>query len=170
MAKRRPKRTYEKRRRKKGSTLYPYKSRLEKSLHEKALKEYEYEPKSGKTPYAVEHEYNPDFIHPSQPNVLVEAKGYMQNGSADCKKYVAIAKCNPELELVFVFSRPEAKAYPQCRRRKDGTFLSLAEWCDKNNFLYFSTGTVPKDLAKGKLTVSDLRRLKEKRRGKTTSK
>ena len=164
------KKVYEKRRRRKGSNLYPYKSMLEKSLHAKALKEYEYEPKSGKIQYTVPHEYNPDFIHPGQPNVLIEAKGYMQNGSADCKKYVAIAADNPEIELVFIFSRPEAKAYAQCRKRLDGTFMSLAEWCTKNNFLYFNTTNVPSDLAKGRLSVEDIRRLKEKRFAKKTRK
>ncbi len=159
----RKKRVFEKTRRAKGHSLYPYKSRLEKSLHAAALKEYDFEPKSGKIAYEVAHVYNPDFIHPAQPNILLESKGYFQHGSADCKKYVSIAKCNPHIELIFVFSRPQAKAYAQCRRRKDGTFMSLAEWAKKNNFLYYDTTNVPKELAKGQWSVEDVRKLKEKK-------
>lgn len=154
-------RKYDKSKQPKTSPLYPYKSRLEKALHTGPLSQYEYEPKGSKVAYIVGHDYYPDFIHPNQPKVLVEAKGFMQNGSSDCSKYVAIAKCNPDYEIVFIFSDSKAKAYPQCRRRKDGTILSLAEWCVKSGFLYWDTHNVPNELICGQWSVTDLRILKE---------
>jgi hypothetical protein len=150
-------------RRVKSRSNLPFKSGLEKALSTAALKEYGYEPPGTRIAYQVEHMYYPDFIHPKQPDVLVEVKGYMRHGSADCKKYVAIAKTNPDKEIVFIFSNPEAKAYAQCRRRRDGTFLTLGEWAKKNGFLFFSPDKIPKSLAEGKLTVEDIRAMKIKR-------
>jgi len=137
-----------------------YKSGLESKLAAGILKECQYEPKGCKVSYSVHSTYTPDFIHRNQPDVMIEVKGFLIHGAADCRKYISVVRDNPDKELVFIFSNPNAKAYPQCSKRKDGTFLSLGEWCKKNNILFFSTTNVPIELCTGLLGVSELRRMK----------
>lgn len=138
-----------------------YKSKLEESLATSELKEYDYEPVGSGVDYQILRIYFPDFIHPDQPNVLVEAKGYFRDGFADCKKYLSVIRDNKEKELVFIFPNPEKKAYGQCKKRADGTYLSLGEWCKSHNILYFKVGDVPIGLSRGELSVDDLRAFKE---------
>lgn len=90
-----------------------------------------YEPKLYKLRYTVPHVYQVDFIDPTEPNIYYEAKGYFRNGEA--RKYIMIQQQNPDIELVFLFQNPFTKM-PGAKRRKDGTFLTMAEWADREGF------------------------------------
>lgn len=136
-----------------------FKSSLERKIAH-ILKEYLYEPVSAKVPYSIPHQYHPDFVHPEQRDVLIEVKGYFINGSSDTQKYLSVIRDNPDKELVFIFSDPTKRAYPQCRRRKDGSYLTLGEWCRKNNILFFTPDTLPSELIHGRMTVEGLRSFK----------
>ena len=118
-----------------------YKSGLEMDLHLGPLKSCEYEPPSARILYTSEHYYKPDFVHPSNPAVLFEAKGHFREYQ-EAGKYLAVQKCHPSKQIVFIFSNPDAKAYPQCRKRADGTTLSLGEWATRNGFDWYTPETL----------------------------
>lgn len=132
----------------KRSKIYPYRSKLEKRLAELYLGDYQYEPKSSIVDYTVPHKYTPDFVHKKYPNVYLEVKGYFKT-SSECSKYVAVSRDNPSVELIFILDNPYKKAYPTCRKRKDGSILTIAEWCEKHKFLYYSTSDIPKAIING---------------------
>lgn len=139
------------------SKIHPYKSTLEYKVAKEALQEYEYEPKGSDVTYTIPHTYNPDFVHPKQPDLLMEIKGWFIKGHSDCQKYLSIIRDNPDKELIFIFSDPDKKCYAQCKTRKDGSIMTLAEWCRKNLILYFKVEDIPRDLAKGRWNLQDAR-------------
>ena len=143
----------------KKTKIHPYKSTLEYKLA-KELSGYTYEPPEIKVPDSVHHSYVPDFVHPDQPDILLEIKGYLIKGSTDAQKYVAIARDNPDKELIFIFSDPNKRAYPGCKNRKDGSYLSLGEWAKKNSILYFTKETIPEELKAGSWSLEDVREYK----------
>ena len=124
-----------------------YKSELERTLHEGPLKSCDYEPVTSKVLYTVEHYYNPDFVHPKHPKILYEAKGRFRD-YREAEKYIAVRRCNPDVTLIFVFSHPHQKAYPQCKPRQDGSTLSLAEWATKHGFAWCTPTTIDQRLLK----------------------
>lgn len=136
-----------------------FKSSLERKVS-KILKNYIYEPTDSAVSYSIPHKYYPDFVHPTNPAILIEVKGYFINGSGDAQKYLSVIRDNPDKELVFIFSDLTKKAYPQCRKRKDGSYLSLGEWCHKNNILCFTPESLPTNLLNGTMTLEELRELK----------
>ena len=143
-----------------GKYMDNFKSTLEQSLKKECLEEYQYEPPESAMRYSVPHVYNPDFVHPNSPNIIIEVKGWFIKGSADAQKYISIARDNPEKELVFLFSNPDKKAYAGCRPRSDGTFMTLGEWCYKHRFLFFTKDNFPNELRYGQWTVEDIRNYK----------
>lgn len=126
----------------------PYKNEFEYKLA-KLLEGCDYEDKKRKVNYETKAVYNPDFTFNGIPWLLIEAKGRFMGGSKEAAKYVWVKRCHPELEIVFIFSNMNNKAYPGCRRRKDGSFLTMGEWASKNNFLAFSAKHVPQWLING---------------------
>lgn len=106
------------------------------------LKGCDYEPKEHIKEYVYESTYLPDFVPRSEPNILIEAKGNFRTGQ-EARKYVAIQKCNPDIEIVFVFMNPNTPM-PNSRKRRDGTRYSMAEWADRNNFRWYTKKTLPK--------------------------
>ena len=138
-----------------------FKSTLERSLKESVLVEYEYEPAGSKVTYSIPHTYNPDFVHPNSPNILIEVKGYFIKGQQDTAKYLSIIRDNPNKELVFLFSNPDKKAYSGLRPRADGTYMSLAEWCYKCRVLFFTEKTFPTELVTGDWSLEQLREYKK---------
>ena len=114
-----------------------YDSKLEQSLHENELKGYDHHPE--KLKYTVEHTYEPDFVHPDEPGIVVEVKGRFRD-NAEASKYKWIQKCNPDVELVFIFEKP-LTPMPFAKRRKDGTKLTHGEWATKNNFRHYTRET-----------------------------
>ena len=133
----------------------------------KVLKDFLYEPKESVVSYTVLHNYVPDFVHPKQPNVLYEIKGYFIKGFGDIQKYLAVIRDNPDKELVFIFSDPNKRAYAQCRQRKDGTYMTLSEWCAKQDVLYLTPDTIPKPILKGEWGVEEIREYKNRFYGRS---
>lgn len=118
-------------------------SKFEVDLKKK-LKNCHYEPK--KVPYTWEAEYIPDFVPKNEPNILIEAKGRFRT-RAEARKYQAVQKSNPEIEVVFVFMAPNVPM-PGAKRRKDGTRLTHSEWAEKSGFRWFTLKTLPKEWCK----------------------
>jgi len=73
-------------------------------------------------------------------------------GSKEAAKYVWVKRCHPEMEIVFIFTNQNNKAYPGCKRRKDGSFLTMGEWAAKNGFLSFSAKHLPPWLVDGSIS------------------
>ncbi len=118
-------------------------SKFEVDLKKK-LKNCRYEPT--KVPYTWEAEYVPDFVPKDSPNILIEAKGRFRT-RAEARKYVAVQKSNPDVEVVFVFMAPNVPM-PGARRRKDGTKLTHKEWAEKSGFRWYTLQTLPEEWCK----------------------
>lgn len=134
-------------------SIYPFKSMLEKRLAA-VLKLCRYEFR--KVKYVVPHTYNPDFDFPDKPWCLIEAKGRFINGTAEAKKYIEVAKQHKDLEVVFIFERAMTKAYTACKKRKDGSVMTLGEWACKNGFVFFDERDIPLWFIEGEFDRQDL--------------
>lgn len=79
--------------------------------------------------YLVPATYSPDFSVrlPSGKVIFLEVKGYFR--PEDKKKMAAVKKCNPDLDIRFVFGSKNKKN---------------ERWCMKYGYPY-SIGTVPKE-------------------------
>ena len=142
-------------------SIYPYKSMLEKRLAD-VLVHCRYEKR--KIKYSVPHTYNPDFDFPAKDWLVIEAKGRFINGSAEAKKYVEVAKQHKNIEVVFIFERAMTKAYTSCKKRKDGSVMTLGEWAAKNNFLFFDEKDIPLWFIDGDFDKQDIIDAKRKLR------
>lgn len=111
-----------------------YDSKLEQDLHDGVLAGYNHHP--DKLNYTVSHTYEPDFVHPDKPGIVIEVKGRFRD-SSEAAKYVWIQKCNPDIEIVFIFQKPTT-AMPFAKVRKDGTKRQHWEWAEKNGFRWYS--------------------------------
>lgn len=129
----------------------PYRSALEKRIAKALGDEYKYEDRGAKVNYVIPHVYNPDFVHPDAPNVLIEVKGYFRD-SKEAKKYVHIKKDNPDKELIFIFYNVDKKCHGNCRPRKDGSVLTIREWLEKHKFLYYLERDLPPEIVFGNAT------------------
>lgn len=114
----------------------PYDSMTEKRLHEGVFKGCNFH--NYKIAYHIEHKYEPDFIIVRDgKTIFVEVKGYFQD-RAETQKYKWVAKAlDDNEELVFIFENPNKQMHFQAKR-KDGTKMTHAEWCDKMGFRVFS--------------------------------
>ncbi len=117
-----------------------YKSELEARVH-KVLDFCDYEPFWKE--YTLHKKYRPDFVPKNNDKIWFESKGRFKD-YAECQKYIGVKNSYPDVRIVFIFQNPKAKAYAQCKRRKDGTYMSLSEWAELNKFEY----TSEKDLTK----------------------
>lgn len=106
---------------------------------------FSYEPYQ--VPYRIERKYTPDFVYDYRGQTyLIECKGYFRAG--DTQKYRSIANClGSNQELIFVLMKPNQKV-------NKTTKLTMAQWCEKHNILWYSIDTL-KDLVD---YVSDTRR------------
>lgn len=118
----------------------PYHSQFEKDLHTTILRQLEYEPIG--IEYTVTKKYTPDFV-PKGREFVIEAKGYFRN-SEEARKYVEVKKSNPKLKIVFIMPNPNKKVYPGAKKRKDGAFMTMADWCDRYGFEYYTPDNVPR--------------------------
>lgn len=75
--------------------------------------------------------YTPDWVLPN--GIIIETKGRFTSG--DRQKHLLIQEQQPDLDIRFVFSNPQAKI----NKRSKTTY---ADWCEKNGFLY-AKGTIP---------------------------
>ena len=97
------------------------------------LKGLEYEPKSHKVKYVIEHTYQPDWIDALNDRIFYEAKGVIPT-LADAAKYRAVAKSN---NVHFIFILQERNIIcPFARPRKDGSRMTHEEWLKKEGFDY----------------------------------
>lgn len=101
------------------------------------LKDLEYEPKSHKVSYIVEHTYQPDWVDASNDRIFYEAKGIIPT-QADAAKYRSVADCN---DVHFVFILQERNIIcPFARPRKDGSRMTHEEWVKNQKFDYCYQG------------------------------
>jgi len=80
---------------------------------------------------ASDHKYFPDFILPN--GIIVEAKGKLDIRT--CKKMIAVKKCNPTLDIRFVFMNAQNKMSRSSKTR-------YWEWAEQHNFPW-AQGTIP---------------------------
>lgn len=122
-------------RRGKLSTKDSYRSQLERdfarSLKERKI-EFDYE--SLKIAYTKEHIYRPDFLVTKKDGglMIIESKGYFP--AADMSKMRAVKKCNPEMDIRFIFS--------DSKKKNKGSKSNYGEWSKRNGFK-FADKTMP---------------------------
>ena len=124
-----------------------YDSWLEHDLHNKQLKKCSFHPE--KIKYTIDAVYEPDFIYIDNNGfeTLIESKGRFRD-SKEAAKYRYVRKALKDNQiLIFVLGERNTKM-PHSRRRKDGTYYTMEEWCDKNEFIYFYPDTLPKKFCK----------------------
>ena len=93
--------------------------------------------------YVIEKKYEPDwYVREGDIEYFIEAKGRFRD-SEEARKYVEIKKSlNDKQRLVFILQRPNG-TMPNSRRRKDGTYFCMADWCDRHGFEWYMAQTLP---------------------------
>lgn len=124
----------------------PYKNRFESEVAA-LIPGWVYEDKKAKVDYVIHKTYNPDFTCEEHPWLLIETKGIFLGGAQEAQKYTSFKKCHPEKVIFFIFENPNLKAYGQCRKRADGSFLTMAEWASTNGFPFCHCTKIPWYLA-----------------------
>ena len=101
----------------------------------KQLQPYGFSYEPWQIDYKIERKYTQDFVYERGGRTyLIECKGYFRSG--DTQKYRSIAKCIPEThELIFVLMKPNQKV-------SKNTKNTMAQWCDKNNILWYNIDTL----------------------------
>lgn len=96
---------------------------------------YQYEPIDGKVSYRIERDakYLPDFI--VGEGIILEVKGYLT--PSDRAKYIRLQRCNPSIDLRFVFDRPSNLLNKKSR-------TTYAEWAEQHGFLWYDKYTIGK--------------------------
>jgi hypothetical protein len=90
-----------------------------------------------KIPYTVRHDskYNADWT-PGE-KYIYETKGYFRT-QTDANKYLYIRSAleveGRGRELIFILESNKTKMPGKKKPRKDGTFYTIANWCDKHGF------------------------------------
>lgn len=107
-----------------------YRSAFEQSIHGNMLSRNinpEYETHKLKWVDTTQHTYTPDFILKKRDGSLmfVEAKGYLDSKTRS--KMLCVQRCNPELDIRFLFQYPKAKL-------KKGSKTSYADWAERHGF------------------------------------
>lgn len=111
----------------------PYRSKFEQTFAS-FFPKLHYEKKTFKYPFVLEKTYKADFIDDiSNPKLVVETKGRFRTYD-EAKKVQALAKFFEARGCTFivVFQDWSTPAYPQAKKRKDGTRLSQKEWAEAN--------------------------------------
>jgi len=75
--------------------------------------------------------YTPDIVLPN--GIIIEAKGYFD--AADRTKHLIIKQENPDLDIRFVFQRPDNKISPKSK-------TTYAGWCKRWGFPH-AAKTIP---------------------------
>lgn len=92
---------------------------------------------TARVPYTLTKYYVPDFSIPpmgNRPGMHIEFKGYLR--PQDIVKMKAVKRCNPELDIRFVFQSVNKKV-------RKGSNMTYADWCKKYGFIY-AEKTIPK--------------------------
>ena len=114
--------------------LKKYRNKFEKTIGELLGDRCRYEP--FRIPYIIHRKYTPDFVGDTKAGIqlLVECKGYFRVG--DTQKYKSIRdSLDHSRELVFVLHNPN-------KRVRKGSQMTMAEWCEKENLLWFTSETI----------------------------
>lgn len=114
--------------------LKKYRNKFEKTIGEILWGLCRYEP--FRIPYIIHRKYTPDFVGDTKSGIqlLVECKGYFRVG--DTQKYKSIRdSLGQSQELVFVLHNPN-------KRVRKGSQMTMAEWCEKENLLWFTSETI----------------------------
>lgn len=101
------------------------------------MRDCEYEPKHYKLSYVTEHTYQPDWVDSLNDRIIWEGKGVIPD-LTDAKKYRCVAKQNG-VHFIFIFQCGKIHC-PWARPRKDGSRMTLEEWCHKEGFDYTFEG------------------------------
>ena len=134
-------------RRSRKSKLGNFRSEFEKDVATQ-LQPFGFSYEPFQVPYEIPRKYTPDCVYEDNRGrgYLIECKGYFRAG--DTQKYKAISKSLPwTQELIFVLMKPNQKV-------SKSTKLTMAEWCDKHDILWYTIDTL-KELVD---YVSDTRR------------
>ncbi len=115
-----------------------FRSGLEQEVSRK-LGKFLYEPFSAK--YWQPKSYTPDFVHPENQNVWYEVKGFFRSHD-EAKKYIHIRDSNPNIELRFIVSNPNIKAYPKVK-------IKMGEWLTKHGFKWCTKDNIPESWLRG---------------------
>ena len=101
----------------------------------KQLQPYGFSYEPWQIDYIIPRKYTPDFVYERNGRAyLIECKGYFRAG--DTQKYKAISRSLPwTQELIFVLMKPNQKVSKSTKR-------TMAEWCDKNNILWYNIDTL----------------------------
>ena len=124
-----------------------YDSQFEYDLHNKQLKGVDW--KCPPIAYVCKHVYHPDarFIESDGTELLIEIKGRFRT-ALEASKYVHVSHAlEYNQKLVFVLY-DRGTRMPRARKRKDGTYDTMEDWCTRNDFEYFYTDTCPKGWSK----------------------
>lgn len=103
-------------------------------IHNTPFKNALYEPKGSALKFWEEKEYRPDFVSRLNPRIMFEAKGVLRTRE-EANKYLRIIEQNPDHTLIFIILKPNTQL-PYQKKRKNGSKMTMEEWCDKNNIMY----------------------------------
>lgn len=90
-------------------------------------------------PYTLVKNYIPDLVlcFPDGRILYIEVKGWLR--PEDRAKMIAVKRCNPQLDIRFIFAS-DNKLHSKAKSR-------YSDWCNKHGFPY-SIGEVPKEWLK----------------------
>ena len=107
--------------------------------------EANYHPSDCRLYYSIESRYEPDFVvwNDDGTTTYVEAKGRFRDAS-EPRKYKAVRDgLKPTEELVFILQNPNKPYLHAAKEKVDGTKTTIGEWCDNNNFTWYTAETLP---------------------------
>ena len=115
----------------------PYDSHLERRLSEGPLKDCPFH--TTKVPYYIRHDYNPDFVYTTDDGIefFIEAKGFFQDSSEAAKYKWIRDQLEDHQILIFVLEDPTKQIHWQSKR-KDGTRMTMSQWCEKQKIMWVS--------------------------------
>lgn len=118
----------------------PYRSWAEFRVSEfGGMQGFAYEPKGLEVYYYTKHKHVPDWVDPLNNRVWYQGKGVISNLDI-ARGYIASAKQN-SIHHVFIFTVPNIKCPWMIRKpRKDGSVMTMEEWCNKEGFDYCYEG------------------------------
>lgn len=103
-------------------------------IHNTPFRHALYEPKGSALKFWEEKEYRPDFVSRLAPWIMFEAKGVLRTRE-EANKYLRIIEQHPDKVLIFILMKPNTRL-PYQKPRKDGSKMTMEEWCDKNGIMY----------------------------------
>ena len=111
-----------------------YRSRLERDIADDlADREVNFGYETCRIKYVSSRVYVPDFVLPN--GIFIEAKGWFQ--SSDRSKHLRIKEQNPDIDIRFVFSKPNQKLSRQSK-------TTYSDWCDRYGFKWHDK-VIPKE-------------------------